>query len=195
MDLSRSRPGAVGPCHDGTGCPSLRRSRPVRAGRPTRVAALGRDGHERRRCRECCSRRTEHRWAVGVEARDREALVERSTASCFGLVPTAATPRLLRRGHLGRRGRRLHDAGHRRRRGQHLSSLGTSTSKSSRFVTVQGGAPEIPVERAATEWEVAALGLMAQGHAADAAGIHGPSPNSWRNACSRLTPCLAAVDR
>ena len=63
------------------------------------------------------------------------------------------------------------------------------------MVTVQGGAPEIPVERAATEWEVAALGLMAQGPAADAAGIHGPSPNSWRNACSRLTPCLAAVDR
>ena len=64
-----------------------------------------------------------------------------------------------------------------------------------KVVTVQGGAPEIPVERAATEWEVAALGLMAQGPAADAAGIHGPSPNSWRNACSRLTPCLAAVDR
>ena len=62
-------------------------------------------------------------------------------------------------------------------------------------VTVQGGAPETPVEPAATEWEVAALGLMAQGPAADAAGIHGPSPNSWRNACSRLTPCLAAVDR
>ncbi len=76
-----------------------------------------------------------------------------------------------------------------------ITNLKGGTGKTTTAVTVQGGAPEIPVERAATEWEVTALGLMAQGPAADAAGIHGPSPNSWRNACSRLTPCLAAVDR